>query len=324
VVEPLLSLRELSLDVATPRGTAHLLRGATLAIGHGRILGLVGESGSGKSTLAAALLGLRPADTSRIAGEALFDGADLLKLDDAAMRAYRGRRIAMIFQDAALSPLFTIGTQLADVARRREPGLGRGAALAKAQAMLASVGLADPGARLGAYPHQLSGGQRQRVMIAMALLAKPDLLIADEPTSALDATVEAGIMALFADLRRGFAGAMLFISHDLGLVAELCDDLAVIYGGVVVESGPAAALLARPKHPYTQALLDCARDGDRPNGRAAAIPGETPDPFAPLTACVFAPRCPHAAPACLAGQPPLAEVAPGRRSACIRADEVQP
>jgi len=328
---PLVSIRNLSLDAATSRGPAHILRGLSFDIGRGRILGVVGESGSGKSTLASVLVRLLPANVSRIAGEALFDGVDLLKLDAGAMNAYRGRRVAMIFQDpmTALNPLFTVGAHLVDVARRREPGLGRAEALQRSESMLAAVGIPDPALRLKAYPHQLSGGMRQRVMIAMALLAQPDLLIADEPTTALDATVEAQIVELFDDLRQRFSGSIVFISHHLGLVAELCDDLCVMYGGVLVETGPVAEVLARPKHPYTRALLDCEIDdglaaatADQP--RLVSIPGEVPDPISELAACVFAPRCAHAADICRQGQPPLAPAGPDRRSACIRADEALP
>jgi oligopeptide/dipeptide ABC transporter ATP-binding protein len=327
---PLVSIRGLTLDAATSRGEAHILRGLSLDIGRRRILGVVGESGSGKSTLASVLLRLLPGNISRLEGEAIFDGVDLLKLSPQAMEAYRGRRIAMIFQDpmTALNPLFTVGSHLVDVLRRREPGLGRAEALERGKAMLATVGIPDAALRLKSYPHQLSGGMRQRVMIAMALLAQPDLLIADEPTTALDATVEAQIVALFDGLRERFSGSIIFISHHLGLVAELCDDLCVMYGGVIVETGPVAEVLARPKHPYTRALLDCEIDDGHEaaagSGRLVSIPGEVPDPVAPLTACVFAPRCTHAEDRCRERQPPLAEVAPARRSACIRADEVLP
>jgi oligopeptide/dipeptide ABC transporter ATP-binding protein len=321
----LVSIRNLALDASTARGDAHLLRDLSLEIGRGRILGVVGESGSGKSTLAAVLLKLLPANLSRLHGEVVFDGVDLLTLDATAMNAYRGTRIAMIFQDpmTALNPLFTVGSHLVDVMRRREPGLSRGEALTRAEAMLVSVGIADARLRLAAYPHQLSGGMRQRIMIAMALLVQPDLLIADEPTTALDATVEAQIVELFDQLRERFAGSVLFISHHLGLVAELCDDICVMYGGVIVESGPVEQVLAQPRHPYTRALLACEIDDDG-EGRLVSIPGDVPDPVSALTACVFAPRCTHAVERCRAGAPPLDVVAPGHRSACLRARELWP
>ena len=321
---PLVSIRKLVLEVSTARGTARILRGIDLDIGRGRIAGVVGESGSGKSSLAACLLRLLPANLSRIDGEIVFDGTDLLALDDTAMNAYRGTRIAMIFQDpmTALNPLFTIGAHLIDVLRRRHPGLARKAGTARAIAALRSVGIADAPLRFSSYPHQLSGGMRQRVMIAMALLVEPDLLVADEPTTALDATVEAQIVALFTDLRRGFAGSIVFISHHLGLVAELCDDLCVMYGGTVVETGPVAEVLAQPRHPYTRALLACELDHDAAGDRLVSIPGEVPDPVAEHVACVFAPRCQHAADACRQSVPELRDAGPGRRAACLRWEEL--
>ena len=321
---PLVSIRNLVLEASATRGTAHILRGIDLDIGRGRILGVVGESGSGKSSLAACLVRLLPANLSRIGGEIVFDGTDLLGLDEAAMNAYRGTRIAMIFQDpmTALNPLFTIGTHLIDVLRRRHPGLARKAATARAIAALQDVGIADAPLRLSSYPHQLSGGMRQRVMIAMALLVEPDLLLADEPTTALDATVEAQIVALLEGLRTAFAGSILFISHHLGLVAQLCDDLCVMYGGTIVETGPVAAVLGAPRHPYTRALLACELEDDTAGGRLVSIPGEVPDPVAEHLACVFAPRCPHAIDACRNSVPALRDAGQARRAACLRFEEL--
>jgi len=283
---------------------------------------VVGESGSGKSTLASCLLRLLPGNVSRLEGEILFDGVDLLTLDEGAMQGYRGTRIAMIFQDpmSALNPLFTVGTHLVDVLQRRHPKLSRRAALERGGAMLARVGIADPGERLAAYPHQLSGGMRQRVMIAMALLVEPDLLIADEPTTALDATVEAQIVALFDRLRQDFAGSILFISHHLGLVAGLCDDICVMYGGTIVETGPVGEVLARPRHPYTQALLECEIE-DGQQGRLATIAGEVPEPTQALTRCIFLGRCRHGVDICQGPPPALAVAGAGRRAACHRALE---
>jgi oligopeptide/dipeptide ABC transporter ATP-binding protein len=320
---PLVSIRKLTLEASTARGTAHILRGIDLDIGRGRIVGVVGESGSGKSSLAACLIRLLPANVSRVGGEIVFDGTDLLAQGEAAMNAWRGARIAMIFQDpmTALNPLFTIGTHLVDVLRRRHPGLPRKSATARATAALESVGIADASLRLSSYPHQLSGGMRQRVLIAMALLVEPDLLLADEPTTALDATVEAQIVALLEDLHRGFAGSTVFISHHLGLVAQLCDDLCVMYGGTIVETGPVAEVLAEPRHPYTRALLACELDDDAAGGRLVSIPGEVPDPVTEHVACVFAPRCPHAIDACRQSVPALRNAGPGRRAACLRWEE---
>ena len=322
---PLLSVRNLVLEASTARGTAHILRGIDLDLTRGRILGVVGESGSGKSSLASCLLRLLPANLSRLSGEIRLDGVDLIALDEAAVNAYRGARIAMIFQDpmTALNPLFTVGTHLVDVLRRRHPGLSRDDALARAGAALAKVGIADAPLRLASYPHQLSGGMRQRVMIAMALLVEPDLLIADECTTALDATVEAQIVALLEDLKRDFSGSIVFISHHLGLVAQLCDELCVMYAGTVVESGPVAEVLAAPRHPYTQALLACELDDDGASGaRLKSIAGDVPDPLAPHRACTFAPRCAHAEERCRAEIPLLREAGAQRHAACHRFEDI--
>ena len=321
---PLVRIRNLVLEASTQRGTAHILRGVSLDIGRGRILGVVGESGSGKSSLASCLLRLLPGNITRLAGTVEFDGTDLLRLDDAAMAGWRGKRIAMIFQDpmTALNPLFTVATHLVDVLRRRHPGISQVDALSRARAALESVGIADAALRLKAYPHELSGGMRQRVMIAMALLVEPDLLVADEPTTALDATVEAQIVDLLDGLRRKFSGSIVFISHHLGLVAQLCDDLCVMYGGTVVETGPVAEVLRDPQHPYTRALLACEIESDDEGGRLVSIPGEVQDPVAPHVACVFAPRCAHAIDVCRAGPPVLRECGAQRRVACVRFEEL--
>ena len=316
----LLRITGLHLDARTARGTAHILRGIDLDVARGRIVGVVGESGSGKSTLALALLRLLPGNVTRLQGQATMDGTDLLALPEAAMDAWRGSRIAMIFQDpaTALNPLFTIGTHLRDVLRRRQPGLSRAELRTQAEAALRRVEIADPAARLRAYPHELSGGMRQRVMIAMALLARPALLLADEPTTALDATVEAGIIGLFRGLRADLGGSILFISHDLALVADLCDDIAVLYGGLVVETGPAPAVTAAPAHPYTAALLACAIE-DGVTGRLPSIPGDVPDPVTEPPGCIFAPRCPRVEARCRAEPQPLRPVSPGRAAACWKA-----
>ena len=299
----MITIEDLTATAGPASIPAHILRGVSLRLEQGRILGVVGESGSGKSTLALALLRLLPGIT--LGGRITMDGIDLLALSESAMADWRGRQIAMIFQDpaTALNPLFTVGTQLTDVLRRRSPGLGRRAARAEAAAALRRVEIADPAARLGAYPHQLSGGMRQRVLIAMALAAEPVLLLADEPTTALDATVEAGIMELFQRLRTEFHGSILFISHQLGLVAQLCDEIAVMYAGAVLEHGPAAALCRAPKHPYTAALIACELEAD--DGPIATIPGDVPGPSETPPGCLFAARCALAEPRCHTEQQPL-------------------
>jgi oligopeptide/dipeptide ABC transporter ATP-binding protein len=324
MAEPLVAIRNLKVDATTPRGVAHILRGIDLDIGRRRILGVVGESGSGKSSLASCLLGLLASNVRVASGSIAFDGVDLLSLDEKEMRALRGTRIAMIFQDpmTALNPLFSIGTHLVDVIRRRSPRLTRREALARAEKMLGEVGIADAALRLEAYPHQLSGGMRQRVMIAMALLAGPELLLADEPTTALDATVEAQIVALLESLRRDISGSIVFISHHLGLVAQLCDDICVMYGGTIVETGPVADVLGKPRHPYTIALLGCEIEEDATGHRLMSIPGEVPDPVSEMTACIFAPRCAHAVERCRSEAPRLRACGQARQAACHRFEEV--
>ena len=318
----LLGIYDLSVDFAVSEGSLHVLRDVSLTVERGRIVGLVGESGSGKSTLALALLGLLPGNTSRIAGRIEFDGRNLLELSPGELSSLRGQKFAMIFQDpmTALNPVFTIGTQLVDAQRNKFPELGRAQLLKRAAAILARVGLSDPEARLAAYPHQLSGGMRQRVMIAMALLCEPDILIADEATTALDVTVEAQIVELIRSLRGAFEGSIIFVSHSLGLVSELCDDVAVMYAGKVVESGPAASLFDDPRHPYTVALLACEIDlDDEPGAPLVTIKGGMPNLADVPTGCIFAARCPLRFEKC-AEEPPPFEVAPGHAAACWRAE----
>jgi peptide/nickel transport system ATP-binding protein len=309
---PLVRIRDLSLEVAG----RPVLRSVDLDLPRGGAVGLVGESGSGKTTLALALLGLLPANADRPRGAVEFDGVELLALSEAERRRWRGRRIAMVFQDplSALNPVFTVGAQLIDVVRATRPEVPSAARREHAVEMLARVGIPDPRARFAAYPHELSGGMRQRAIIALALLCQPDLLIADEPTTALDATIGAQILRLFAELKSELRSTILFISHSLGLVAELCDEVAVMYAGEIVEHAPAAALFAAPRHPYARALLACETD-ESAGGRAASIPGEPPDLGALPSGCVFAPRCPQAAAVC-ASAPALRELGEGRRAAC--------
>ena len=309
-------MRVEALHVTAPGG-AHLLRGIDLAIGAGRFMGLVGESGSGKSTLGLVLLGLL-APNLRLEGRMTLGG---VPYDPAESR---GSRLAMIFQDpaTALHPLFTIGTLLDDVLRRREPGLPRAARRTRIHEALARVELPDPPGLATRYPHQLSGGMRQRVMIAMALLARPDLLVADEPTTALDATVEAGILALFARLRAdGALSSMLLVSHHLALVAATCDDLAVMYAGRIMETGPAATVAAAPAHPYTAALLACDPARIAPGAPVPSIPGEVPDPRDTPPGCLFAPRCARAEARCRAEPQTLRPLPadPARHAACWKA-----
>ena len=319
--EPLLKIRDLSVHFRTSHGTAQVLRNVSLDLGRGRATGVVGESGSGKSTLAASLLRLLPANLALLDGTIELDGRNLLALPAAETMALRGTRFAMIFQDpmTALNPVFTIGNQLVELQRAKRPKASKAELLARAAAMLARVGIADPARRLTQYPHEFSGGMRQRVMIAAALLTDADLLIADEPTTALDPTIEAQIVALMRDLHAEIGGTLMLISHSLGLISELCDDVVVLYAGTVVETGPMAELFRAPLHPYTRALIACEIADDVARGdRLASIPGEVPDVTRLPAGCIFANRCPDVVPACREAVPALREIGPGRRAACIR------
>jgi len=318
MTDGLVEIENLSVDFATANGAVHALRDVNLTIGKRRVVGIVGESGSGKSTLALALLGLLPENTSGVSGRIALDGQDLLALPPDEMQRLRGTRIAMIFQDpmTALNPVFTLGTQLVDAQRNRHPDLSRRQLRERATAMLTRVGIPDAESRLSAYPHQLSGGMRQRVMIAMALLCEPDVLIADEPTTALDVTIEAQIVELLKDLHAAFHGSIVFVSHSLGLISEICDEVAVMYAGKIVESAPTVSLFARPSHPYTVALLACEIDpDDEPGEPLVTIKGGLPDLVNVPKGCIFAARCPSRFDKC-AEEPPLRAVASDHRAAC--------
>jgi oligopeptide transport system ATP-binding protein len=303
----LLEIVDLTIAFAGAAGDSVAVDGVSLKLGAGRSLGLVGESGAGKSQLALAVPGLTPPG-ARLAGSIRFEGAELLGAPAAALRRVRGARIGTVFQDpsAALAPHLTVGTQLVEVLEAHTPQRGA-AARRTAREMLERVRVPDPAARLGQYPHQLSGGLRQRVMLAIALLARPVLVIADEPTTALDVTVEAGILELLAERVRAEGTALLLVSHDLAVVAGRCDEIAVMYAGRIVESGPARAVLASPAHPYTAGLLaarltlDSALDAPVP-----AIPGSPPGAGPRPPGCGFAPRCARALERCRREAPLLA------------------
>ena len=314
---PLARINGLSVDFATGRGTVHALDAVTLDIKANSIVGVVGESGSGKSTLALALLGLLPANLERAEGGLVFEGETFDFADPDGLGRLRGDRVAMIFQDpmTSLNPVFTIETQLIDAQRAKFGTLGRAALRERARRMLDKVGIPEAGDRLGDYPHQFSGGMRQRIMIAMALLIEPRLLIADEATTALDVTIEAQIVAALDRLRADFRGSILFISHSLGLVSELCDDVVVMYAGHVVESGPVDRVFLAPAHPYTRALLACEMNEGDGGRRFRSIGGEIPNLIERPGGCVFAPRCGVAVERCRQA-PPLAEHGADHRAAC--------
>jgi oligopeptide/dipeptide ABC transporter ATP-binding protein len=300
----ILEVGGLSVDYHTPRGALQALRSVDLAVARNRIVGIVGESGCGKSTLIAAVLALLPPNSEVRAGSVRFEGEEMLAMSPAELQALRGQRIATVFQDpmTSLNPVLSIATQMIDI-QYRTPA-SRAEKRRRAIAMLARVGIPDPAHRIDDYAHRFSGGMRQRVAIAMALLMRPSLLIADEPTTALDVTMEAQIMYLLRTLRSELDGSILFVSHNLGLIAELCDEVVVMYAGEVVERAGVCDLFRDPRHPYTRLLLQCdpARIAERSDA-LPTIPGMLPDLTAPPPGCVFAPRCPSAVAACRATVP---------------------
>lgn len=322
----LLEIRGLTIDFETRAFDYRALDAVNLAIHAGESVGLVGESGSGKSITWLAVLRLL-GKRARIGGDVLLDGRSIMSSTDADMSRIRGRRIAMIFQDAssALNPVHRIGYQIEE-GLKLHWGMSSNAAHAEARRLLDRVHIANAAQRLSEYPHQLSGGMNQRVMIAVALSGRPELLVADEPTTALDTTVQAQVLALLAEIRRDTNMAMVLISHDLGVVAEQCERIAVMYAGRVVEQAATADIFDRPSHPYTAGLLAAIPEVTGPRRRLVSIPGTVPEPWNPPPGCRFEPRCAMALPACREGQPSLDIVAVGQfdhRAACIRSGEIR-
>ena len=294
----------------------------SFTIAPGETLGLVGESGCGKSVTALSIMRLLPKNGRAVSGAVRFDGRNLLDLSEIEMRAVRGDRIAMIFQEpmTSLNPVHTIGEQIAEVVRIHQ-GASRAAAMAHAEEMLRLVRIPDASRRVRDYPHHFSGGMRQRAMIAMALACSPNLLIADEPTTALDVTIQAQILRLMLELKERIGAAILMITHDLGVVAETCQRVIVMYAGQIVEEATVEELFDHPSHPYTRGLMgSIPRGADRRRRRLPEIPGVVPNLTEPIAGCAFAPRCSLAIDACRAAPVALREVAPGHRVACIRAE----
>jgi peptide/nickel transport system ATP-binding protein len=330
---PRLTVSNLSTSFPTEDGLVRSVAEVSFSIRPGRTTALVGESGSGKSVTSLTLMRLLPKTANaQVSGSASFvtregQTRDLLQIGEREMRSLRGNQLAMIFQEpiTSLNPVFTIGEQIAESVRLHK-GLDRKAALAHALRMLELVEIPAAAQRLHEYPHQLSGGMRQRVMIALAMACDPTLLIADEPTTALDVTIQAQILALMRRLQAETGMSILFITHNLGVVAHHADDVAVMYAGRVVESAPVRPLFAQPGHPYTQGLLAClpgkARAAGQPRPkRLYAIRGQVSSPLAPPPGCAFEPRCDHAEAACRSAVPPLIDIRPARQARCIR---VQP
>ena len=310
----LVAIRRLSVSFAG----LPALRGVSLDVHPGEALGLVGESGCGKSVTWLAALGLLPTATT-IAGSVRLHGQELLGASPGVLDQVRGGRIAMIFQDpaSALNPVHRVGRQVEE-ALGLHRGLTGTAARAEAKRLFDLVGIPDPANRLDAWPHEMSGGQNQRAMIAMALAGQPELLVADEPTTALDATIQAQILDLLRRLQAEMGMALVLITHDLGVVADLCSRVAVMYAGRIVEQAPAADLFARPAHPYTRGLLAALPGMTGPRRRLVAIPGQVPEPWNLPAGCAFAPRCPEAGPDCASGQPGWRRAGPDHMAACLR------
>ncbi|HEX2114899.1 MAG TPA: ABC transporter ATP-binding protein [Alphaproteobacteria bacterium] len=319
MAEPLLSVEGLRVAFGPPGREQVAVDGVGFALAPGEVIGIVGESGSGKSLTALSILKLVPNPPGRIAaGRIVFRGQDLVSLGERAMNQIRGRDIAMIFQEpmTALNPVFTVGEQIAETLRVHE-GIDRRAARARAEELLRRVGISNPAQRLDQYPHELSGGMRQRVMIAMALACRPQLLIADEPTTALDVTIQAQILALLRDLQRELGMAVVLITHDLGVIAQVVDRVAVMYAGRIVEEGPVAAVFEQPSHPYTRLLLESIPSLDHEQERLPSIPGMVPGLSQMPAGCRFHPRCPLARPECAERAPRAFTVKEGHRAACI-------
>ncbi|GLR86649.1 ABC transporter ATP-binding protein [Bradyrhizobium iriomotense] len=298
----------------------HAVDSVDLSVANGATLGLVGESGCGKSVTSLAIMGLLPKQTSEVTGNIRFDGIDLLQTSDQTLRDLRGNRLAMIFQEpmTSLNPSFTIGDQIIETVLRHRGG-SRKSARERAIELLRRVHIPSPERRIDEYPHKLSGGMRQRVMIAMALACDPRLLIADEPTTALDVTLQAQILELMRELKAASGAAIILITHDLGVVAEVCDEVAVMYAGEIVERAPVDELFASPQHPYTVGLLGSIPRLDHRTEQLATIEGMVPNMAQPPAGCRFAARCPFVLEACTKAPPPLAEVSTSHLSRCIRA-----
>jgi oligopeptide/dipeptide ABC transporter ATP-binding protein len=325
MAQPLLRVRDLRTYFYTENGVARAVDGVSFDVAAGETVGLVGESGCGKSVTALSILRLvRPPGRIEPGSELAFDGQNLATIDEKAMRAIRGKRVSMVFQEpmTALNPVFTVGDQIAEVVRVHKAGSKR-EAWDRAVQMLEIVGIPSPAQRAGEYPHQLSGGMRQRVVIAMALVMNPALVIADEPTTALDVTIQAQILELLRDLQQRLGTSILLITHDLGVVAETVSRVIVMYGGEIVEEAPVKELFAHAHHPYTEGLLSAMPRIGQERERLTTIPGTVPPPTNWPAGCRFNDRCPYAWERCVSEHPPLYQIGNGHTSRCHLADEPQ-
>ncbi len=319
---PFLEVRDLhtTFDMAT--GTVQAVNGVSFSLEKGRVYALLGESGSGKSVTLRSVLRVLPKRRTHVSGEVWLEGVDLLKLSESEMRNVRGRRVSMIFQEpiAAFDPIYTCGKQIEEgIVRHQE--VSREEASRKTRELLQMVQIPEAQRRLRAYPHELSGGMRQRMMIAGALSCNPDLLLADEPSTSLDVTVQAQILALIRDLQETLGMAVIFVTHDLAVVAEIADEVAVMYGGRIVENGPVREVLKNPQHPYTQGLLGATVRGQKKGTRLVPIPGAPPDLSRLPPGCSFAPRCPFVHENCLAEMPEWRAVKDQHLARCVLVEE---
>ncbi|WP_299538221.1 ABC transporter ATP-binding protein [uncultured Herbaspirillum sp.] len=321
----LLDVKNLKVDLPTENGMLHAVRGIDFQVSRGEMLCLVGESGCGKSMTSLALMGLLPRKAQCSADHILFDGADLNGMSERQRMQLRGKRMAMIFQEpmTSLNPAYTLGNQLCE-AMLQQPGVTRAEAHERALYLLHRTGIGNAEDRLRQYPHQLSGGLRQRVMIAMSLMCSPDLIIADEPTTALDVTIQAQILRMIRELQQEFGTAVIFITHDLGVVSRIADRVAVMYAGQVVETSGVAQLFAQPRHPYTRGLLNCipVRGKTLPGSRLQAIPGVVPSLVGQVSGCAFRNRCTLADSGCEQDPPMVQQGSPGlsHEARCFKLD----
>lgn len=314
--DSLLSVENLVVEYAAGGRITHAVNGVSFSLARGKTLGLVGETGAGKTTIAKAIIRVLPDAQARVReGKVLFDGEDLLTISEPAMRKVRGGKVTMVFQDpmTALNPIMKVGEQIAEVIRKHQ-SLENKTSAELAEDMLAMVGI--PRNRYHEYPHQFSGGMKQRVVIAMALACNPQLLLADEPTTALDVTIQAQVLDMIEELKKKYHTAMILITHDLGVVGRMCDDVAVVYAGEILEYGSKEEIFLHPSHPYTIGLFGAIPDLSVDTRRLANIEGLPPDPTDLPTGCCFHPRCPHATERCRKEKFPLAEVRPGHFCSC--------
>ena len=319
--EPILEVRDLHVEIPLTRGTVRAVDGASFTVAPGEAMGLVGESGSGKSMTLRAILGLLPHPAGIAGGEILYEGADLVTMSAKKLQDLRGKEISMIFQEpmTALNPVMRVGDQIAEgpLAHLR---MGKSASQQRALDLMRQVGIPDPARRALAFPHELSGGMRQRVMIAIALSCEPKLILCDEPTTALDVTIQDQILKLLRSLREERGLSVVFVTHDLAVVAQTCQRLAVMYAGQVVETGSIDETFRSPRHPYTLGLLRSVPDLEDVRDVLRSIPGTPPDPVHPPEGCRFATRCEFAQPDCMVGDKPLRSITPTRSTACIHDD----